>query len=490
VKLGRYLFLTMAVACASLLGPSAASAATETYTGYVPTGTIGPYEVKQAVDFPVPSPPTGGYITKMETDIVGLADEQPVPISRLMLHHIVFASIGKPDSTCHGQGFLGFDSRPDPLAGVPIQRFYAAGEERAKLALPDGYGYENAANAPWGMTYMVMNHRNVPDSARIKYTVTYETAPYDGGTPPTGVTPWWLDVKDCRADPIYNVPGAKNRKKARKKKAKHVFSRDYTIPQGGRVVGGAGHVHGGAYRLTLTQPECDNRQIAASNPTWGQPDHPFYTVRPVLHEPGPINMSAFQSGTGLPVGAGGKIRLNSIYDNALPHTRVMGIYVLFVAPATPGTDSCDPLPGDVQNFSTDQPGRRGKPIPYTIPLTGLDANGNAVTIRKPPGKLKRAKSGASVDVEDRFFDKANVLLKQGGKLNYRFTGNELHNVTLANGPLGFGSDNLDGGRTFTQKFKRSGTYRLFCGLHPVQMSQRVVVKGKKKTKRNRKRKAK
>ena len=61
-----------------------------------------------------------------------------------------------------------------------------------------------------------------------------------------------------------------------------------------------------------------------------------------------------------------------------------------------------------------------------------------------------------------------------------FSSTELHNLTLANGPLGIGSDNLNGNRVFSQKFTRTGTYNFFCGLHPVQMSQRVVVKKKKK----------
>ena len=482
----------LAVVAAALLSAPAASAAEQTFVGEVPTGTIGPYEVKQDVKFPVPTPPAGVYITKMETDIVD-ATGDPVPISRLMLHHIVFANVGQPDSTCNGQGFVGFDSRPDPYAGVPVQRFYAAGEERAKLALPDGYGYENNGSF-WGMTYMVMNHRNVPDNAVIKYTVTYEDDPVGEGL--TKVTPWWLDVMDCRADPIYNVPGAK-KKKAKGKKGKgkkgkgkgkkpaaaptHTFSKDYTVPTAGRIVAGAGHVHGGAFKLTVTQPDCGNRQVAESNPTWGLPDHPFYTVRPVLHEPGPINMSAFQSQAGIPVGAGGKLRLNSLYDNSRPHTRVMGIFVIYLAPPNPGPppQSCDALPGDVQTFSTNQPGRTG-PIPYTIPLTGLNAQGEAITINKPPGKLKKAKSGALVEVKDRFFDKPNLELTKGAKLNYMFSGTELHNLTLANGPLGIGSDNLNGNRVFSQKFTRTGTYRFFCGLHPVQMSQRVVVKKKKK----------
>ena len=98
----------------------------------------------------------------------------------------------------------------------------------------------------------------------------------------TPVTPWWLDVRDCRADPIYNVPGVKKKaKKGKKGKGNksaaaptHIESKDYTFPAG-RIVAGAGHVHGGAFKLTVTQPDCNNRQVADSNPTWGLPDHPF-----------------------------------------------------------------------------------------------------------------------------------------------------------------------------------------------------------------------
>ena len=485
--------IPLAVAAAALLGAPTASAVEQTFVGEVPTGDVGPYEVKQDVKFPVPAPPAGGYITKMETDIVDATTGEPVPISRLMLHHIVFASIGRPDSTCNGQGFTGFDSRPDPYAGVPVQRFYAAGEERAKLALPSGYGYEIGGSPFWGMTYMIMNHRPATDNAVIQYKVTYETDPVGQGM--TAVTPWWLDVMDCRADPIYNVPGVKKTKKGkrtkgegkRKGKAKkpassptYNLSRDYTFPAG-RIVAGAGHVHGGAYKLAVTQPDCGNRQVAESNPTWGLPDHPFYKVRPVLHEPGPINMSAFQSQAGIPIGSGSKIRLNSIYDNSRPHMRVMGIFLVYLAPPNPGPPpgSCDPPPGDIQTFATNQPGRGG-PIPYTIPLTGLNSQQQAITINAPPGKLKWAKSGSVVEVRDRAFAKRNIKLRTGGSLKYYFTGNELHNVTLANGPLGIGSDNLNGNRVYSQKFTRAGTYRFFCGLHPVQMSQRVVVEKRKK----------
>jgi plastocyanin len=460
----RRLIVVGALVSGALALPSAASATETTYTMTVPTGTIGGYEVKQDVKIAIPKPAVNGHITKMETDVVDATTGEPVPISRLMLHHIVFFNGLKRDNTC--SDFLSFDTRT--WFGLAPQRFYAAGEERAKLSLPPGYGYPTSGGDIWGMTYMLMNHRAAPDNALIQYKVTVEDDP---GTTP--VKPYWLDVNDCRADPVYNVPGTGG------KKSTSAVGRDYVIPESGRIVAGAGHVHGGARSLNITKPDCGDLKVAESTPTWGLPDHPFYNVRPILHEPGPINMSGFHTSTGIPVAAGERIRLNSLYDNSLPHVRVMGIFVVYIAPGAAGTPPCGGAPGDVQTFKTDQPGRPG-PIPFKIPLTGLNAQGEAITIKKPGGKLKRARSSTMTQVRDRFFGRRNVEIKRGATLNWQFSGNELHNLTLANGPVGIGSDNLDQGRIFSKRFGRPGTYRFFCALHPVQMTQRVVVKGKKK----------
>jgi plastocyanin len=471
-----------------------------TYKCNVPTGTIGGYEVKQWFTG-VPTPDEDGYITRMETDVVDMDTGEQVPISRLMLHHIVFVNIAERDNTC--SSYRGFDSRDSYFGGIAAQRFYAAGEERAKFSMPPGYGYETDGSDPWGIVAMVMNHRSVPDRAFIHYEVTVN----DGaGAPMQPVEPYWLDVRDCRADPIYNVPSVakkakkakkhkkgrkateaakkkskKGKKKKRKKRAAAPTlneTRDYVFPESGRLIGGSGHVHGGAVGLKLTQPNCGNRQVAESTPTWGNADHAFYNVRPILHEPGPINMSAFGSTTGLPVRAGETIRLNSIYDNSLPHVRVMGIMVVYLAPDPSVTQDCGPVPNwDV--LKTNQPGRSG-PIPFEIPLTGLDSSGQAISIDAPPGAIQKAGRNTVVSVGDRFFSAPNLRVKQGSWLTWQFNGSELHNVTLANGPLGIGTDNLDGGRAFTQKLDRPGTYRLFCALHPVQMQERVIVTPKKK----------
>jgi len=337
------------------------------------------------------------------------------------------------------------------------------------MALPPGYGYKLDSDDLWGLLYMFMNHRPVTDEAYIQYKYTVDTDPSI-----EAVRPYWLDVENCRADPIYNVPGTK------KEGSTQTQSMDLTMPESGYIVGGGGHVHGGSRKLTLTEPDCGDRQIGESLPTWGNPDHPFYNVRPVLHEPGPVSMSGFQSQAGIPLAQGERIRLNALYDNSLPHTRVMGIMQIYIDPE-PVNQPCGPLPNDIKTLlgPGSVPGRTDGPVPFKIPLTALDEDGNATTIKKPPGKTKRLKSGETIDVDDRFFSQPNVRVKRGAELNWQFSGGQLHNVTLANGPIGFGSPNLDGDRTFTQRFTRNGTYRMFCALHPVQMSERVVVRGRK-----------
>jgi plastocyanin len=511
--------LLAGVTAAALLAPSIGSAAgpgaacnggtpvgpnQTKYVCNIPTGTIGGYEVRQWYAI-APVPARDGFITHMETDIVDEGTNAQVPISRLMLHHIVFLNLNRQDSTCAGQGYLGFDGRKDFGSRFAPQRFYAAGEERAKMSMPAGYGYPTDQDNHWGVVAMVMNHRSSADRALIHYEVTVDSGPL------TAVKPYWFDVRDCRADPIYNVPSVKRSKRAKpgeqgkkssafaakkrkqgkgkrhKKRARPTMNemRDYVMPESGRLIAGAGHVHGGAIGLKLTEPNCGNREIARSDPTWGLPDHPFYNVRPVLHEPGPINMSAFRSTTGLPVHAGETIRLNSIYDNSLPHVRVMGILVAYLAPDPSVTQNCGQIP-PWEILKTDQPGRSG-PIRFKIPLTGLDAAGQAQTINAPPGPIRKAGVNPVIPVGDRFFGAPNLRVKQGSWLTWQFSGSELHNVTLANGPLGIGSDNLDDNRTFTQKLKRPGTYRFFCALHPVQMQERVIVTPKKKKHRKQKR---
>jgi plastocyanin len=453
--------LALASAAAAVLctaGPAFAQPQTETFRQPV---TVKGYQVKQTMT-PAAHPKVDGYITAMSVDIVN-ADGTPVPIQRLMLHHIVFAKLGDPNPQC--PRFTGFDSSQH-LPGL-AQPFYGAGEERNKLVLPPGYGLPMKANEVWLNIWMLMNHRRQTDNAFIEWKVTYVPKDEPGIKP---VHPYWLDVKNCNADPIFNVPGGG--------KPGSTYKKNYTLtmPESGHIVSAGGHVHGGADNLKISQPACGDRTIMEMDPAWGMPNHPFYHVRPILHEPGPIAVSGFLTGQGFPVAQGQPVKLTATYDNTRPHTRVMGISMIYVAPSDGPVDGCGPLPADGRPIVTPLAHRTAPPV-FTVPIVGIGPNGKARDISHPPGPVSRLKSGGNINVRNFFFSRPNVVVKRGAKLNWDIaaTNNELHNVTLASGPRGFGSPNLSTGK-FSYRFAKRGKYRIFCALHPVAMTEVVTVR--------------
>ena len=103
----------------------------------------------------------------------------------------------KQDGTCYS--ITALDSRT--RFPVPPERFYAAGEERAELDLPPGYGYPVRAADRWTMTWMLMNHRARTDRRFIRYR-SPDDAP--GLTAGRAVLARRAQLP---ADPVYDVPG-------------------------------------------------------------------------------------------------------------------------------------------------------------------------------------------------------------------------------------------------------------------------------------------
>ena len=93
--------------------------------------------------------------------------------------------------------------------------------------------------------------------------------------------------------------------------------------------------------------------------------------------------------------------------------------------------------------------------------------------RSPQGTV--AKDATSTWVGDYRYGAERVSLKRGATFTWRFVGGVRHDVTLVSGPVGFSAPwTLKG--TFTQRFTKRGTYKLFCSLHPAQMVQEIVVR--------------
>ena len=412
---------------------------------------VGPYQTIRRSDLALP-PPEAGQIVGMDARTV---DENgvPIPQNEVMLHHIVFMNGGpdgkRRDGAC-------------PERSSANERFYGTSEELRALTLPRGYGYPTAPADRWRAIWMVMNHQSRVRTAYVEYRVTVDPSP---GL--TAVKPYWFSVLSCdqSPDPQYTVPGGGAPGSV------HRRSRDWPLPVSGRVVAVGGHLHGGGRIIGLSQPGC-GRVLAVSWPTYAPAGDPLYSVRPLLHEPDPKNMSWVQSATGWAVHAGEPLRVIARYDGQRMHTRVMGIAHVYIAPGEPPA-GCQPPPGDVETLGAEFQGR-SEPPPVRRTLALLGRNGVAREISRPPGPVRRMRRGARVVVRGAFRP-PNLSIARGASITWAFRDAINHDATTASGPQGFSSP-IGRGRDYRRRFTKPGEYRILCSLHPVQMAQYVRVR--------------
>ncbi len=436
--------LTVLMGALTLAAPAGAAPKLLTFkAGPFP---VGAYSVRLGHDWgTIPTPKRDGWITRMEADVVDVKTGKVVPIKRIMLHHIVFWNLG-----------------PDYKGRVA---FYGDGEERAKMILPPGYGYRVRKGDKWGFVWMLMNHRWRADSVYIRYRVWFDAAPKQE------VIPMAWDASHGRQGLVFDVPGTG------RPGAQDVRTSEYRARVAGRLVAGLGHVHGGATDLSLGRPECAStgRAIYRSRPTWGLPSNAFYQVRPVLHEPGPINMSQFSSRAGIPIAKGELLRMTSRYDDTRPHTRAMGLMLAYLHPDPSVTKPCGARPADYRVLRTSTPGRARTPRIH-VNLYDYSNTGRVQRVAGPGSAWTRLAGDAQTTVFDYGFRAGNLSVPQGATVRWRFGGPSIHNVTVASGPEGFSSDRLGAGGVFEKTLTRPGTYSFFCELHPVGMIQRIVVR--------------
>jgi plastocyanin len=178
---------------------------------------------------------------------------------------------------------------------------------------------------------------------------------------------------------------------------------------------------------------------------------------------------------------GDKLRLTAFYDAQNMHVRAMGIMHVYMAPRVRGFNAskCPPLPPDrVEEQQKPQPSRALPPA-VKVPLTGIGSDGLARSIEKPPGPMRtlRGKRSLTISIRGESLSPGNLTVPTGTLLRWRFGDEKRHDVTVADGPFGFSSQPMSRGLTFSRRLNRPGVYKLFCSLHPVAMTQRVVVRG-------------
>lgn len=446
--------VVLATLLTALLAPSIAQAGEKTFKL-----RAGPYRSADFnVLFPkhlVRAPKVDGFLTDMDVRLVD-GNGKKVTINQTMLHHVVF------------KNFSRFVGRKRDCRAPNGEAFYGTGEEKQALDLPQGYGYPVHRGDRWRMNVMLMSHAATTRNVYVEYTGKIATGADAVGM--KRVVPYWVSADGCSSSPSYPVygggkPGSVDRR-----------SREWRVPVTGRLVAAGGHLHGGSKDLQVSQPRCDGRMLFANTPTYGTPDDLVYTARPVLHEPGPIGTRWFASRTGISLHRGEKLRVTGVYDDQYPHTRVMSITHLYIHPTKRVANACTPVPADAtQHFRV----KEGRPLPphAPVPLNTLTDDLKPVEIDKPRGALADLGSGGTVNLRNFRFSPANVRIRAGGTLKYKFGDEAKHNVTWADGPALASTKTLGKGEVDPTTFKVPGRYKLFCYLHPVLMQQVVDVVG-------------
>src|SRR5215216_3961904 len=126
--------LASGISLLAAAAPLEAGAATDKTVRYgpftIPAGTATAPATSSYLRLGVSRPCTECDITSFKPDLVYADGSSATMETGPMLHHVVFTSQFREDATCSGT-WLG-------LAG---ERFFASGDERTAITLPNGYGY-------------------------------------------------------------------------------------------------------------------------------------------------------------------------------------------------------------------------------------------------------------------------------------------------------------------------------------------------------------
>jgi plastocyanin len=378
-------------------------------------------------------------------------DAKPLPIAKMMVHHFLYFAPGRVDqgsgSCWQGAGFIGGRGEEHPLGrpqlsfGKRSRQVYGINNRKADGTAPD-----------WRLTAMVMNHYKRPKSFYVRTKVWYTTEKRKSIMP--------VVIGDCaqlRNGMAYDVPGGG------KKGSNFVDSSDWVAPFNGRMLVASSHQHGGARYQSLDSRTCKRRLFKA--PVYhGTPDHPYNTIRPILHEPGPVGTGAYATAKGIPVAKGEVLRRTAVHENHNLHVAAMGFWATWFV-EDDSVKPCGKVPDDIVEIN--RPKRFDRTPNHDLVVPQL---------AKPRGVFT-AFDGNPLEVGDDFFRPGKVTAKAGETISWRFGGTRPHSVTVANGPRGFSSVYWGQTRgTYSVTPKVKGTYKLVCLVHPTSMAQTLEVK--------------
>src|SRR5690242_925746 len=206
----------------------------------------------------IPQPAEAGWIVGFRPNLV-LPNGKVPPVDVLHLHHGVWATTTRHDATA---------------PRLP-ERFFAAGEEKTALELPDGYGYRYSPTDKWLLNDMIHNLTAKPYQASVTYDVDFVPATSPKAATMKDVHPIWLDVQNGKIYPVFDAlkgSGTNGRftYPDDDPNAPHVNS--YTLPTDGVLVKTGGHLHpGGLYDTLSVTRGNETKRIFTSKAKYYEP---------------------------------------------------------------------------------------------------------------------------------------------------------------------------------------------------------------------------
>lgn len=94
------------------------------------------------------------------------------------------------------------------------------------------------------------------------------------------------------------------------------------------------------------------------------------------------------------------------------------------------------------------------------------------------GPAHTASSNHTISVRDDSYSRSSITVRRGDKIVWKWRGtDDDHNVTSGSGnPVAFKSKTEDGGYSYSHRFSKTGTYTIYCSIHPSLMRVKVKVK--------------
>jgi hypothetical protein len=181
-------------------------------------------------------PAVNGWITRIVPNLVNQDGSIPSS-SRVMFHHGVWINNSVPPAS---------------------RLFYATGEEKTNMELPDGYGLRYRASDVWLLNHMIHNLVPAPMVLDVTYTIDFipDSSPAAAGI--EEVKPIWMDV-ESGIYPVFDVlrdSGGADGEFTYPEDAVDPYpgglkKNEKIMPSDGVLVGTTGHVHTGGLSTNL-----------------------------------------------------------------------------------------------------------------------------------------------------------------------------------------------------------------------------------------------